>query len=288
MKLSSASRAAITVVITGAVLAPGALASIDVNMRGKGSITYTNDGNPVQRTRSFTGGVMGEYKHPNYANPLDNAAPNSGESWTNDNAFVNKAAKDRFKYPGAYNNMVPLGTLHPEGKDELQRIIQQAHTEGSARDEEMYARKRARDARPTPQPQTQQSRPTAQPQEDEYAYQVKNSKGQTEYEAMMERVNSGATTPRSTNTASSRCPTGTSYHKIKSGGLLFKKTVAEGCYTDFQASQLRMQADSNHRQKTRDFQRDIQEATKTRDPINCSGTVNSWGNGYATYNTNCY
>ena len=132
------------------------------------------------------------------------------------------------------------------------------------------------------------------------------SKPQTEYEAMMERVNSGAPTPtpsrstytpaprstskpsRTASSSSSRCPEGTSYHKIKSGGLLFKKTVAEGCYTDFQASQLRMQADSNHRQKTRDFQRDIQEATKTRDPINCSGTVNSWGNGYATYNTNCY
>jgi hypothetical protein len=138
------------------------------------------------------------------------------------------------------------------------------------------------------------TRPEPKPEQQRSA-----SRPQTEYEAMMERVNSGAPTPgrstsspaprstsRHTITASSRCPAGTSYHKIKSGGLLFKRTVAEGCYSDFQASQLRMQANSNQRQRQRDFQRDIQEAT--RGPVNCSGTVNSWGNGNATYNTNCY
>ena len=154
---------------------------------------------------------------------------------------------------------------------------------------------RQRQSRPTPQPQRQQSRPTPQPQRSA-------SRPQTEYEAMMERVNSGAPTPnrsnrspatrstaRSTNTASSRCPAGTSYHKIKSGGLLSKKTVAEGCFSDFEASQLRMQANNNEQQRRRGIldklDRDLKEATKG--PVNCSGTVNSWGNGYATYNTNC-
>lgn len=275
MKLFSASLAAITAVISGAFLSPNSLASIDINMRGKGSITYINDGNPVSRTRSFTGGVMYESKpHPNYANPLKTVPENSGKQWTNDNAFVNKAAKDRFKYPGvAYHNSVPLGTLHPEGEDELQRLVQQHYERGTAENTARRARK-AQESSPVPQPQTQQSRPAPQPQRSASSRSTSSPEPRS--------------TSRPTNTASSRCPAGTSYHKIKSGGLLFKKTVAEGCFTDFQASQLKMQTDSNQRQKMRDFQRDIQEATKTRDPINCSGTVNSWGNGYATYNTNCY
>jgi len=41
---------------------------------------------------------------------------------------------------------------------------------------------------------------------------------------------------------SRNCPDGTSYHKIKTGGLIFKKTIAEGCFTSYQAAQLKMQA----------------------------------------------
>ena len=125
------------------------------------------------------------------------------------------------------------------------------------------------------------------------------SRPQTEYEAMMERVNSGAPTPnrstsspaprsisRPTNTASSRCPAGTSYHKIRVGGLI-KRTAAEGCYSNFQASQLRMQANANQQQRIRNFQQNLNESFSS--PTNCSGTINSWGNsGYATYNTTCY
>ena len=273
MKFFSASLAALTMVMSGAALAPNALAGIDINMRGKGSITYINDGNPVSRTRSFTGGVMYESKpHPNYANPLKEVPENSGKQWTNDNAFVNKAAKDRFKYPGVpYHNSVPLGTLHPEGADELQRQVQQHYARGTAENTARRARN-ARKSSSTPQPQIQQSRPVPHP---------KRSASSRSTSSPAPRF-----TSRPTNALSSRCPAGTSYHKIKLGGLLFKRTVAEGCYTDFQASQLRMQANSNQRQRQRDFQRDIQEAT--RGPVNCSGTVNSWGNGYGTYNTTCY
>ncbi|WP_137025028.1 hypothetical protein [Synechococcus sp. UW179A] len=43
------------------------------------------------------------------------------------------------------------------------------------------------------------------------------------------------------NAVSRSCVDGTSYHKITTGGLLFKRTIAEGCFTDFQAAQLKMQ-----------------------------------------------
>ena len=85
--------------------------------------------------------------------------------------------------------------------------------------------------------------------------------------------------------ASGRCPSGTSYHKIRVGGLI-KRTAAEGCFTDFQASQLRMQANANQQQRIRNFQRNLNEAF--RSPVNCYGTVNSWGGGYNTYNSSCY
>jgi|TARA_B100000073_G_scaffold335125_1_gene328410 hypothetical protein len=38
------------------------------------------------------------------------------------------------------------------------------------------------------------------------------------------------------------CPAGTSYHKIKTGGLLIKRTIAEGCFASYEAAQLKMQA----------------------------------------------
>jgi hypothetical protein len=86
--------------------------------------------------------------------------------------------------------------------------------------------------------------------------------------------------------ARGNCPSGTSYHKIRVGGLI-KRTAAEGCYTDFQASQLRMQANANQQQRIRNFQQNLNESFSS--PTNCSGTINSWGNsGYASYNTTCY
>ena len=82
------------------------------------------------------------------------------------------------------------------------------------------------------------------------------------------------------NVASSRCPAGTRYHTIKVGGLI-KRTAAQGCFTDFQASQLRMQANANQQQRIRNFQRNLNESFRT--PVNC--TTNVYGNtGY----TNCY
>ena len=78
------------------------------------------------------------------------------------------------------------------------------------------------------------------------------------------------------NVASSRCPAGTRYHKIRVGGLI-KRTAAEGCFTDFQASQLRMQANANQQQRIRNFQQNLNESF--RSPVNCSGTVNSLGVG---------
>ena len=83
----------------------------------------------------------------------------------------------------------------------------------------------------------------------------------------------------------SHCPAGTSYHKIRVGGLI-KRTAAEGCFTDFQASQLRMQANANQQQRLRDFQRNLNESIPS--PVNCSGTVNNWGGGYNTYDATCY
>ena len=84
----------------------------------------------------------------------------------------------------------------------------------------------------------------------------------------------------------SRCPAGTSYHKIRVGGLI-KRTAAEGCFTAYQASQLRMQANANQQQRIRHFQQNLNEAFRA--PRNCSGTINSWGNsGYSTFNTSCY
>jgi len=105
--------------------------------------------------------------------------------------------------------------------------------------------------------------------------------------------NSGSTTQTNKTQASSsprvvtqnRCPAGTRYHKIRVGGLI-KRTAAEGCFTDFQASQLRMQANAIQQQRLRDFRRNLNESFTS--PVNCSGTVNNWGGGYNTYDATCY
>ena len=104
-----------------------------------------------------------------------------------------------------------------------------------------------------------------------------NGKGKMQCLAEQRKEQRRSRTKKTQSTKISRsCPSGTSYHNIKAGGLLFKRTVAEGCYTDFQASQLRMQADSNQRQKMRDFQSD-------NNSQNC--TTSFIGN---TAYTNCY
>ena len=41
--------------------------------------------------------------------------------------------------------------------------------------------------------------------------------------------------------ASRNSPAGPSYHKIKTGGLLIMRTIAEGCFASFEAAQLKMQ-----------------------------------------------
>ena len=94
-----------------------------------------------------------------------------------------------------------------------------------------------------------------------------------------------ASAPVEIASSAERCPSGTSYHKIRVGGLI-KRTAAEGCFTDFQASQLRMQANANQQQRIRDFQRTLNESFPS--PVNCYGTVNSWGGGYNTYDATCY
>ena len=267
MRVFSASLAALTLAISGVALAPNALASIEINMRGKGSITYINDGNPVSRTRSFTNGIMYESKpHSNYANPLNNAAPNSGESWTNENAFVNKAAKDRMKYPGVWSHTgqnAPLGTLEPDGVNELNQQKLQHHAEGRARTAAENARnkeRRAKQSQPAPQPQRSASKP------------------QTEYEAMMERVNSGAPTPtpsrstytpaprstskpsRTASSSSSRCPAGQQYAKVKMGGLFNRRTIFEGCGTANEIAYWRNQAHQDSQSRWNNFGRALQEA----------------------------
>ncbi|WP_136988972.1 hypothetical protein [Synechococcus sp. UW140] len=79
------------------------------------------------------------------------------------------------------------------------------------------------------------------------------------------------------------CPAGTQYHKIKSGGLLFKRTIAEGCYTPYEAAQLKMQADGIEQNRRANVMRNI-NANRQRQ---CFGSASSYGN--TTYgNATCY
>ena len=81
--------------------------------------------------------------------------------------------------------------------------------------------------------------------------------------------------------AGRNCPAGTSYHKIKRGLFLARKTVAEGCFTPYEAAQLNMQADRNENQSRANVMRNI-NANQRRN-VNCS--TNVYGN---TAYTNCY
>ena len=79
------------------------------------------------------------------------------------------------------------------------------------------------------------------------------------------------------------CPSGTSYHKIKRGLFLARKTVAEGCFTPYEAAQLNMQADSNENKRRSNVMRNI-NANKQRQ---CFGNASTYGN--TTYgNATCY
>ena len=49
---------------------------------------------------------------------------------------------------------------------------------------------------------------------------------------------------------SHNCPEGTRYQKVKAGGLIFKRTVAEGCFTDYQASNLKINAQRAYNART--------------------------------------
>ena len=83
--------------------------------------------------------------------------------------------------------------------------------------------------------------------------------------------------------ARGNCPSGTSYHKIKTGGLLIKRTIAEGCFTSFEAAQLRMQADGIEQNRRASVMRNI-NANKQRQ---CFGNASTYGN--TTYgNATCY
>ena len=89
--------------------------------------------------------------------------------------------------------------------------------------------------------------------------------------------------------AGRNCPAGTRYHKIKSGGLPFKRTVAEGCFTDYEASNLKMNANNAHRARV---QQNIQNANRQMwDNINSNNnrtrncTTNFVG---STAYSNCY
>ena len=79
------------------------------------------------------------------------------------------------------------------------------------------------------------------------------------------------------------CPSGTSYHKIKTGGLLIKRTIAEGCFTSFESAQLRMQADGIEQNRRASVMRNI-NANKQRQ---CFGSASTYGN--TSYgNATCY
>ena len=73
---------------------------------------------------------------------------------------------------------------------------------------------------------------------------------------------------------SHNCPEGTRYQKVKAGGLIFKRTVAEGCFTDYQASNLKINAQRAYNART------MNNLDQLR-PHNC--TTNLVGNSAFTH-----
>ncbi|QNI56223.1 hypothetical protein SynBIOSE41_03754 [Synechococcus sp. BIOS-E4-1] len=70
------------------------------------------------------------------------------------------------------------------------------------------------------------------------------------------------------------CPEGTRYRKIKAGGLLFKRTVAEGCFTDYQASNLKINAQRAYEARTRNNLNQIQSHHCTTNLVGNSAFTN--------------
>jgi len=79
--------------------------------------------------------------------------------------------------------------------------------------------------------------------------------------------------------AGRNCSAGTSYHKIKRGLLLARKTVAEGCFNPYEAAQLNLQADRNENQRRANVIRNI----NANDQTQCFGSATTNGNN--TYGT---
>ena len=249
----------LTLVMGGAVLAPNANASISLNFHtNKHTITSDGDSNIYIKGPGVNDYSMSSKEMRDIGRQHD---------WKFDESGANHYVGQWNEKKGSDGTWKPTGDTKDLGRKDRAEDFYRNFGQS------LYQRKAASNKR-----QQQQSQPAPTP--------TPTPSRSTNTPA----PRSTSTPSRTASSSSSRCPAGTSYHKIKSGGLLFKKTVAEGCYTDFQASQLRMQANNNEQQRRRGIldklDRDLKEATKG--PINCSGTINSWGNGYATYNTNCY
>ena len=86
------------------------------------------------------------------------------------------------------------------------------------------------------------------------------------------------------STEAKSCPEGTSFHKISNGKILFaRRTIAEGCFTDFEAAQLRMDADAA---KRLDVNAHMQRINANRQR-QCFGSAKSYGN-YTYGSVKCY
>ena len=87
-------------------------------------------------------------------------------------------------------------------------------------------------------------------------------------------LSGGSPARKSTTKVSSRsCVPGTTYHKIKSGGLIFKRTVAEGCFTDYEAAQLKINAQDSHSRHVRGVLQDVNQNRMRQ----CFGSANVYG-----------
>ena len=121
-----------------------------------------------------------------------------------------------------------------------------------------------------------------------------SSMGQVEKQNCLRRLKkasntSGGNSYKASRTASnnSYCPEGTSYHVIKRGLWLARRTVAEGCFTPYEAAQLNMQADANENARRRGIINNMQRNLQMNRPRTCYGTANTYG--YTTYGSaTCY
>ena len=79
------------------------------------------------------------------------------------------------------------------------------------------------------------------------------------------------------------CPAGTRYHKIKVGGLLIKRTVSEGCFSDYEAAQLKVSAQDSQRRHVQSVIRNANQNIMRQ----CFGSANVYGNTIYG-NSTCY